>query len=94
MIRFHTSGKATINIFQQIGKSYRDLGLLLLDDENGAIVNSVVTEYQLNAVDITREILTRWINGAGIQPVTWKTLTDTLQDIGLTELASTIEKSL
>ena len=39
MIGFQTSSKAAINIFQQIGTSFRDLGLLLLDDKHRAIVS-------------------------------------------------------
>lgn len=94
MIRFRTRSGATINVFHQIGTSYTDLGLILLNDDNGAIVKSIISQYQLNAVDITREIMTRWINGAGIEPVTWRTLTDTLRDIGLTQLASDIDNGL
>ena len=67
---------------------------MLLNDEDGSIVDSITSQYQLNAANISREILMRWIRGEGLQPVTWTTLINTLQDIGLTELATCIDKSL
>lgn len=57
-------------------------------------MEAITAQYQLNADQISREILGRWLRGGGKQPVTWRTLTDTLRDIGLTELASTIDESL
>ena len=77
-----------------MGTYYTDLGLILLDDEDGSIVDQITSQYQLNAVNITREIVKRWIRGEGKQPVTWKTLTDALTAIGLTELAKSILESL
>ena len=75
---------------QRVGTQYTDLGLILLEDKDGSIVDQITSQYQLNAVNITREILKRWIRGEGKQPVTWKILTDTLAAIGLTELAKSI----
>ena len=78
----------------RVGTHYTNLGLILLDDEDGTIVEAITSQFHENAVKITREILTRWIRGEGIQPVTWKTLIDTLRNIGLTELATSIEQGL
>ena len=84
----------SLNIMQRIGTQYIDFGIILLNDKDGSIVDQITTQYQLNAVNITREILKRWIRGEGKQPVTWKTLTDALAAIGLTELAKSILESL
>ena len=90
LISLPTRKGESINIMQGVGTYYTDLGLILLDDEDGSIVDQITSQYQLNAVNITREILRRWIRGKGKQPVTWKILTDTLAAIGLTELAKSI----
>ena len=84
----------TINIMQRVGTQYTNLGLILLNDKDGSIVDQITSEYHWKAEDITREILKRWIRGEGKQPVTWKTLTDALTAIGLTELAKSILESL
>ena len=67
---------------------------MLLNDEDGSIVESITSQFHKNAANISREILMRWIRGEGLQPVTWRTLIDTLQDIGITELATCIDKNL
>ena len=94
LINFHNRTGERINIMQRVGTQYTDLGLILLNDKDGSIVEQITSEYQLNAVNIMREILKRWIRGEGKQPVTWKTLTDTLTAIGLTELVKSIQESL
>ena len=40
---------------------------------------------------VNTEVLQQWITGRGKHPVTWKTLTEVLDDIGLTTLAADIE---
>ena len=92
LINLPTRAGETINIMQRVGTQYTDLGLILLNDKDGSIVEQITSEYQLNG--ITREILKRWIRGEGKQPVTWKTLTDALVAIGLTELVKSIQESL
>ena len=94
LLCFRTNTGTTINIMSRVGTHYTDLGLILLDDEDGALVEAITSQFHENAVKITREILMQWIRGEGIQPVTWKTLIDTLRDIGLTELATSIHDSL
>ena len=94
LISFPTRTGESINIMQRVGTQYIDLGIVLLNDKDGSIINQITTQHQLNGVNITREILMRWIRGEGKQPVTWKTLTDALKAIGLMELAKSILESL
>ena len=68
-------------------------GVLLLNDESGAEVNAIVKEHRGNAADINFEILSRWIEGKG-QPLSWDTLINVLQHIGLGTLASDIKDGL
>ena len=94
LLSFRTATGATVNICSRVGDSYTMLGVLLLQDEDGALVQAIVSQHLLNASNITLDILSRWLRGEGKQPVTWQTLTDTLKDVGLVELASSILESL
>lgn len=85
------SGTTTINIIQRIGVNYSQFGIFLLDDSMGDKVDVIAHKHMRNAVEINREILREWLAGRGQQPVTWRTLVDVLNTIGLRTLASEIE---
>ena len=93
LLSFPTSTGA-INITEKVGSKYVQLGLMLLEDDDGSTVDQITSDCHHKSADIALEILKRWIRGKGRQPVTWQTLTETLKIIGLTELASSIESSL
>ena len=57
----------------------------------GARVDAIEKKYHEVAKDINLEILSKWVNGSGKKPVTWKTLIDVLLEIGLTTLADDIK---
>ena len=80
-----------INIPQEIGIKYYNFGLLLLEDDTGARIQSIAHEHRDNAEQINTEVLQQWINGRGKQSVTWKTLIEVLHDIELSKLAREIE---
>ena len=75
-----------INIPASIGQKYWQFGILLLIDDTGQIVESIVHEHQRDTELINLKILQKWINGVG-QPVSWDTLAQVLKDIQLNELA-------
>ena len=83
--------RRTINIPQEIGSNYYGFGLLLLDDLNGTRLHNIECDYR-EIERINTEILREWATGKGKNPVTWKTLTTVLRDIGLHILASEIEE--
>ena len=89
-IRFPGS-KRKINIPQEIGTKYRQFGILLLNDLNGARVNNIEHKHRGDAEQINTEILREWATGGGKNPVTWETMTKVLHDIELSVLASEIE---
>ena len=60
----------------------------------GANVSQIVSDCHHQSSAIVLKILTVWVHGGGKQPVTWKTLTDTLKNVGLTKLSSDIEQAL
>ena len=43
--------------------------------------------------NINKEILSKWLQGLGKQPVTWSKLIEVLRDIDLNSLANDIESS-
>ena len=81
----------TFSIPREIGSRSILFGTLLLEDETGASVLSMETKHRGDAEKLNFEILQEWLTGRAKQPVTWKTLTNTLRDAGLTVLASDIE---
>ena len=94
LLNLKTSPGSTVDVVQQIGTHYSKLGPLLLNDDTGAVTSAIVSQYQLNAVAINQEILTRWLQGQGKKPVSWSTLTDVLKEVGLPELSQMIQDSL
>ena len=80
-----------IDIPQEIGVKYRNFGLLLLEDHNGARIHALAYKHNNDANEINREIIEEWVAGKGIHPVTWKTLVQVLRDIELPTLAEEIE---
>lgn len=81
-----TSGR--INILEQIGTHYWQLGVLLLEDAAETVTKAIVTKHNHDADAINWEILQKWIQGKGKQPVQWTTLVEVLNDIKLSELAN------
>ena len=80
-----------INIPQEIGVKYRDFGLLLLEDHNGARIRALAHKHNNDSNEINIEIIEEWVAGKGKHPITWKTLTQVLRDIELSTLAKEIE---
>ena len=70
-----------VNIAEQIGVNYFKFGIFLLKDHLGAIVTALENEHQRNAERINLAILQKWLEGKGLQPVTWSTLVTALQKI-------------
>ena len=93
-LTYFKTRSGSINITEQIGTSYRNLGLHLLEDANGVVTKAIRDQYHHNAATINYEILQRWIQGAGMQPVQWSTLIDVLKKIELSPLAKEIADSL
>ena len=89
-IRF-PMGSGKVNLAQEIGTSYEDFGILLLEDDNGDRTDAIVREFGKKAEDVNKRIFRLWVKGEGLQPVSWATLVDVLQDMRLDTLARGIE---
>ena len=83
-----------INVVEQIGVHFTTFGILILNDDTGAVVEAVARQHMLNAEHVNMEILKRWLQGSGRQPVVWRTLVKCLEEAGLKRLAETIEERL
>ena len=77
-----------------VGRAYSKMGVFLLEDETGDIVQALENEYTRNAENINMAIFREWLRGKGAQPVAWSTLIDVLRKIGLGTLADEIEEVL
>ena len=82
------------DIAQEIGTNYEKFGILLLEDKEGSIVDSIAKSKRGDPVDITVEILRQWLQGKGRRPVTWQTLVTCLNNTGLYVLAEKIDDLL
>ncbi len=93
--QLHSSAaQSPINIPQEIGIHYRQFGILLLQDDRGNLVDTIVhDELNYGAVNINLSILQKWLNGRG-KPPTWSSLIQVLRDIELSVLAYDIEQEL
>ena len=80
----------TLNIPQQISTKYKQFGVILLEDGEGALVDSSAHKNFNNPEEINIDILTQWLRGKGRKPVTWRTMISTLEEIGLKTLAENI----
>ena len=78
-----------INLPKEIGTRYLPFGKLLLEDDTGMLVDSIVRKHS-DSQQIKIEILEQWIAGKGKHPVNWKTLAKVLYDIELSTLAEEI----
>ena len=81
------SGK--INVLEKIGTNYTTFGIFLLNDDNGAKVESIAKE-KGESIHISIKILSKWLQGEGMQPPTWSTLIEALKMSNLGVLAEDI----
>ena len=86
--------KKMINIIQKTGTSYEKLGMFLLEDDNGDIVDSLKEACHHDPIQITTAVYKKWISGTGMKPVTWQTLVGVLRDIELNRVADDINSTI
>lgn len=84
------TGSTSVNIIEQISTKCYEFGISLLQDETGAKIATIATRHMKDPYMMNFEILSKWLQGEGKQPVTWATLASELDRIGLTELAKDI----
>ena len=78
-----------INIPERIGTQYKTFGIFLLNDDNGAKVEAIAKE-EGESKQINIKILSKWLQGEGMQPPTWSTIIEALKKSNLAVLAENI----
>ena len=77
----------------KIGTKYYDFGVQLLDDRDGSRIQAIEHRHMRDAVRVNTDILVEWLQGRGVQPVSWATLVQVLEDIDLGTLAGDIREA-
>ena len=80
-----------VNLAQRI-KRFQDFGIIILEEDGGGRIDAIMREHQYIAEDINMSVFRLWVKGKGLKPVSWATLVDVLQDIGLNTLATDIKQ--
>ena len=85
----------TLNIIEEIGSHYGSLGIQLLHDRRGTIMDGITHDHK-GHVNIKKTIFEKWLGGTGMQPRTWRTLVKLMESntIRLTVIASDIRNTL
>ena len=83
----------SINIVETIGDRWQMVGIALLNDENGTIVQAIADECRGHAERINLKILQRWTSGEGISDRTWRRLLSVLR-VQRPRLAESVEEAL
>ena len=78
-----------INIPERIGVHYKTFGIFLLKDENGAKIDTIGKE-EGELVHVNLKILSKWLQGEGMQPPMWSTIIEVLKKSNLGVLAEEI----
>ena len=87
---YKTTVTKSANIPREVGVKHFEFGTHLLQDPTGAHLRDLEEELSNKGERINRRILTEWLEGEG-RPVTWVTLVQVLNIIGMGELAKQIE---
>ena len=74
----------------KVGAKYFQFGVLLLNDEDGTLVEALEDECNRKRERIVRKILVEGARGRGMA-LSWKTLSDTLRECSLSSLADDID---
>ena len=82
--------KGKINIAQEIGTTCTTFGTFLLNDVKQVRVTALARQCGNMASEINMAILREWLQGSGVEPVTWGKLVEVLKKCRL-NLAEEIE---
>ena len=71
LFQFQVTPQSTVNVIEDVSASFRILGTIPLQDRSDSKVEAIALSYQNRAVDIMHSVISKWLRGAGLQPVTW-----------------------
>ena len=81
------------NVPTKVVSKYYEFGILLLNDEDGCLLDVMENDCLGKCERIVRKILSTWIQGRG-KPVTWNALIETLRSCDLNDLADKIHEEM
>ena len=81
------------NVPTKVVSKYYEFGILLLNDEDGCLLDVMENDCLGKCERIVHKILSTWIQGRG-KPVTWNALTETLRSCDLNDLADKIHEKM
>ena len=84
-----STSNGDIRLLIESAEKYRDIGIILLNGDSGAIVRTVKESARDNAVEAVRIIYEKWIEED--EDHTWKKLIQCFRDVQLNFLASKLE---
>ena len=81
-----------VRVMEEISADWEKLALAL--HFRGGVIRTVRKSEQFQVEKACCTILHRWLDGEGLQPVTWGTLVECLEDIDHWSLAGNLRKEL
>ena len=94
MLKHFPQGNDHIDLTTDIGTSYTNFAIFLLNDEKGAIISGLETQHLKDANHINTAVFKKWMEGTNRVAVTWDWLVESLRNADLHELADTVESGL
>ena len=90
LIKLTISKGQVIRILERSADKYRDIGIVLLNDDTGVVVEAIREAAQDNPVVAVRKIYERWLGED--KDHSWKKLAKCFRDVQLNSLARDIEQ--
>ena len=82
----------TVRIRDGAASKWKDLAIQL--NFQPGTINIIQSDSYYRSEDAFDMVMSRWLNGGGRHPVTWKTLIRALEDIDLNVLAQDVQQTL
>ena len=89
LIKLTTSKGRDIRILEKSAVKYRDIGAILLKDDTGAVVETIMEAALGKPIEAVRKIYEKWLGED--EDHSWKKLAKCFRDVQLNSLAKDIE---
>ena len=90
LMKLSSPPQGDIRIIEDTASKYKEIGTILLDDRNGAILAEIEKAKRGEPMEAIREVYIRWMRAD--KNYSWQKLTQCFRDCGLNVLAFKIEK--
>ena len=81
LLQFPKRSGGFLNIIEEVTVEHHNLGICLLNDNNGAITSNIEAQYRPDQTRITKAIFQKWLRGTGKSPRSWATLITILREM-------------